>query len=71
MSDATLPSRGPAPFDFARAPLLVIWETTRSCSLTCAHCRADADTTVDPDELTTAEGFALIDQVVAMGTPIL
>lgn len=71
MNDATLGTRAPAPFDFAKAPLLVIWETTRSCSLACAHCRANADTTVDPNELTTAEGFALIDQVVAMGTPIL
>lgn len=61
----------PAPFDFSKAPLLVIWETTRSCSLACAHCRADADTTIHPDELSTAEGRALIDQVADMGTPIM
>jgi len=60
-----------APFDFAKAPLLVIWETTRSCALACAHCRADADLTLDPLELTTEEGLALIDQVKDMGTPIL
>lgn len=58
-------------FDFARAPLLAIWETTRSCALACAHCRADADLRRDPLELGTAEGFALIDQVADMGTPIL
>jgi radical SAM protein len=61
----------PKPFDFSKAPLLVIWETTRSCALACAHCRADADSTRDPRELSTAEGFALIDQVKDMGTPIL
>jgi AdoMet-dependent heme synthase len=44
-------------FDFARAPLLVIWETTRSCALACAHCRADADLRRDPRELGTAEAF--------------
>lgn len=61
----------PAPFDFSRAPLLVIWETTRACGMACAHCRADADARVDPRELTTAEGLGLIDQVAGMGTPIL
>jgi radical SAM protein len=64
------PSIPPAPFDFARAPLLVIWESTRSCALACDHCRADADLRVDPRELTTAEGFRLIDSVRDMGTPI-
>lgn len=65
------PSTRPAPFDFAAAPLLVIWETTRSCSLACDHCRADADMTRHPGELSTLEGMDLIDQVKAMGTPIL
>ena len=46
----------PAPFDFSRAPLLVIWETTRSCALACDHCRANADTTQHPNELSTEEG---------------
>lgn len=71
MDDATLAAPQPAPFDFSRHPLLVIWETTRSCALACAHCRADADATIDPRELNTAEGRALIDQVADMGTPIL
>ncbi|MDE2490598.1 MAG: radical SAM protein, partial [Elusimicrobia bacterium] len=63
--------RRPAPFDFSKAPLLVIWETTRSCALACSHCRADADLTRDPRELSTAQGKDLIDQTAAMGTPIL
>lgn len=57
--------------DYAQAPLLVIWESTRSCALACAHCRADADLFRHPEELSTAEGRALIDQVAAMGTPIM
>lgn len=68
---ATIPAAAPAPFDFAKAPLLVIWETTRSCALACDHCRADADTATHPGELSTLEGKGLIDQVKAMGTPIL
>ncbi|HBL16966.1 MAG: hypothetical protein A2X36_00530 [Elusimicrobia bacterium GWA2_69_24] len=57
--------------DYAQAPLLVIWETTRSCGLACKHCRAAADLGRDPGELTTDEGKLLLAQVKAMGTPIL
>jgi radical SAM protein len=56
-------------FDFARAPFLVIWEATRACALACLHCRADAIPHRDPRELTTEEGFRLIDQIAAFGDP--
>src|SRR5262245_28667855 len=55
------------PFDFGRAPFLVIWEVTRACALACVHCRADSIPRRDPRELTTEEGFRLIDQVCAFG----
>jgi radical SAM protein len=55
------------PPDFARAPFIVIWEVTRACALACLHCRADAIPRRDPRELTTAEGFGLIDQVRSFG----
>lgn len=57
------------PTDFSRTPFLVIWETTRACALACVHCRADAIARRDPNELTTEEGFALIDDIRALGTP--
>jgi len=58
--------------DFNRAPFLVIWEVTRACALACVHCRADAIPRRDSQELTTEEGFRLIDQVRAIGaTPPL
>jgi AdoMet-dependent heme synthase len=53
--------------DFDRAPFIVIWEVTRACALACIHCRADAIPCRDPCELSTEEGFRLIDQVRAMG----
>ena len=31
----------PTDYVFARAPMLVYWETTLSCGLTCRHCRAE------------------------------
>jgi radical SAM protein len=55
--------------DFNRAPFLVIWETTRACALACVHCRADAIPCRDPRELSTDEGFRLIDQVRALEDP--
>lgn len=57
--------------DFDQSPFLVIWETTQACGLACRHCRASARPWRDPGELTTAEGFDLIDQVADMGTPLL
>jgi radical SAM protein len=50
-------------FDFGRAPFIVIWEVTRACGLACRHCRADAQPHRLPDELTTAEGLALLSHV--------
>jgi radical SAM protein len=55
--------------DFAQAPFIVIWEVTRACALACLHCRASAIPRRSPQELTTAEGFKLIDQVRAFGHP--
>lgn len=57
--------------DYDRAPLLVIWEVTRACALACRHCRAAAEDWRDPRELSLDEGKHLLDQVKAMGTPLM
>lgn len=57
--------------DFNKAPLLVIWEVTRACALACRHCRASAEDRRDPRELSTEQGFRLIDEVAEMGTPLI
>ena len=57
--------------DFNQAPLLLIWEVTRSCELACRHCRASAENRRDPLELSTEQGFRLIDDVAKMGTPLI
>ncbi len=62
-----MPRLDPSLVDFDRSPFLVIWEVTRACALACVHCRADAIPCRDPRELTTDEGFRLIDQVRAFG----
>jgi len=57
--------------DFNKNPYIVIWEVTRACQLKCVHCRADAQNKPDPKELTTVEGFKLIDQIFEMNNPML
>lgn len=59
----------PPPADFSRSPFIVIWEVTRACALACVHCRADAIARRSPDELSTHEGFTLIDQVRRLSDP--
>jgi len=53
--------------DFSQAPLLVIWEVTQACDLACVHCRASAMPGRNAGELTTEEGYRLLDQVRAFG----
>lgn len=53
--------------DFSRAPFLVIWETTRACDLACRHCRAEAVSFRNPDELDTREALRLMDRVREFG----
>ncbi len=60
-----------ASMDFAACPFTVAWEITRACALACVHCRAEARPRRDKDELTTEEAFNVIDQLVAVGGPIL
>lgn len=57
--------------NFEEAPFLVIWELTQACDLACVHCRASAITNRNPFELTTAEGFRLLEQVRSFGDPLM
>jgi MoaA/NifB/PqqE/SkfB family radical SAM enzyme len=57
--------------DFSQAPFTIAWEVTRACAFDCKHCRADAQHTRDPRELSTAECLTLIDRLAEFGSPIL
>ena len=52
-----------------KRPLRVYWEVTRACDLACRHCRATANPTPDLDELTTADGMRLLEQLASFGEP--
>jgi radical SAM protein len=60
----------PHPYILDRAPLLVYWELTRACDLTCQHCRAEAVRDRHPLELSTEEGRRLLRDAVRFGTPL-
>jgi mycofactocin radical SAM maturase len=48
------------------APICLTWELTYACNLSCLHCLSSSGRR-DPSELTTAECFAVVDQMAEMG----
>ena len=50
---------------------VVIWNLIRRCNLTCKHCYATSADKDFPGELSTAEVFALMDDLKAYGVPVL
>ncbi len=51
-------------------PHVIAWESTVACNLACVHCRACAQTEPAPDELTTDEMKALLDNIASFSSPI-
>ncbi len=58
-----------ARLNFQEKPVLVFWETTRACRLSCIHCRASAIKDPLPNELTHEEGIALLERITSFGKP--
>lgn len=56
---------------FEDKPFIAIWETTQACDLVCKHCRASARPERDAAELSTSEGFALLDTFADEGVPLV
>ncbi|RUM88527.1 MAG: 12,18-didecarboxysiroheme deacetylase [Thermodesulfatator sp.] len=50
---------------------VVVWNVTKRCNLRCVHCYASADPHPHPDELTTAEGMALLEDLARFGCPVV
>lgn len=67
-------SRDPSPrllqFSQDKRPV-VVWNVTRRCNLRCIHCYSDSSDTRYPDELTTEEGIALVDDLSAFHVPVI
>lgn len=50
---------------------VVVWNVTRKCNLKCVHCYAQATEETVDDELSTAEGKALIEDLAQFGAPVI
>ena len=57
--------------NFDQAPMLVIWEVTQACDLACVHCRASAQSERHPHELSTEQGYRLLDEIRSFGEPLM
>ena len=57
--------------DFNLSPLLVIWEVTQACDLACVHCRANAQPNRNSGELSTEEGYRLLEETKQFGNPLM
>lgn len=50
---------------------VVVWNITRKCNLKCVHCYAQATNNTDNNELATADGRNLIDDLAQFGVPVI
>jgi AdoMet-dependent heme synthase len=50
---------------------MIAWEVTRSCNLSCVHCRAAANCGPYPGELSAEKCLALIDEIAAVSSPVI
>ncbi len=52
------------------SPNVIAWEATRACKFACSHCRANAQTEPDPQQLTTEEAYQMIDEIAQFSKPV-
>ena len=50
---------------------VLAWETTKACPLACPHCRASAVEQRNPDELSTEEGYKMLESAAELGKSII
>ncbi|MBS3783614.1 MAG: radical SAM protein [Anaerolineae bacterium] len=56
--------------NLARKPI-VVWNSTKACNLHCIHCYYTARAEPDPNELSTDEAKAFVDDLADFGVPVL
>src|ERR1043166_6242397 len=57
--------------NFDQSPMLVIWEVTQACDLACVPWRASAQPERSATELTTEQGYRLLDEIRSFGEPLM
>lgn len=61
--------RGTSSYNFDTKPLLIFWETTKACDLSCKHCRASAMTEPLPDEMNLSQSMDFVRSLTEFGKP--
>ena len=57
-------------FSIDKKPV-VVWNVTKKCNLHCIHCYSQSTDKKDEYELTTEEGMALLEDLSALGSPVI
>lgn len=65
-----IPTADQSGLEQGRKPV-VVWNSTLRCNLKCRHCYSASSTAAAPDELTTDEALAMIDDLAAFNVPVL
>lgn len=52
-------------------PRLIAWEVTRTCNLSCVHCRASSEVGPYSGELSTEEGIRFLSDIASFSQPII
>ncbi len=50
---------------------VIVWNITRRCNLNCKHCYSSSKNKEYPDELSTLEGYKVIDDLARFGVPVI
>ncbi len=50
---------------------VVVWNVTRQCNLNCMHCYASAKSVAKGDEMTTAQGKEMLQDLASFGVPVI
>ena len=50
---------------------IVVWNCTRGCNLACVHCYSESANKSYDNEMTTDEGFGLLDNLAEFGVPVV
>src|SRR4030043_1691759 len=50
---------------------MIAWELTRSCNLSCVHCRASAECGPYEGKLATHEVFRVMDEIASFSKPVI
>ena len=50
---------------------VVVWNTSRRCNLHCVHCYSKSENKIYPNELTTTEAKAFVEDLAEFGVPVL